>query len=180
MSFQFSQNLMGDLQFQSPNSSQSLPSTQQIIPPSQNVSQPLTSQSQFSLPQSENLLENQSLDFPPILNPTSNRADPSSQDLKAVRASLSNRNRRCLAREFRTQDSTRVRLLSTSASQIALSRYSADWMTSQSRSPRCWRRDLTICRQKPGNSRVSPRSPVQICVRCWRRFKQQPKKRRIG
>ena len=97
MSFQFSQNLMGDLQFQSPNSSQSLPSTQQIIPPSQNVSQPLTSQSQFSLPQSENLLENQSLDFPPILNPTSNRADPSSQDLKAVRASLSNRNGRCLA-----------------------------------------------------------------------------------
>ena len=69
MSFQFSQNLLADLQSQSPNSSQSLPATQQILPPSQNVSQPLTSQSQCSLPQSENLLENQSLDFFPYPQP---------------------------------------------------------------------------------------------------------------
>ena len=66
MSFQFSQNLLADLQSQSPNSSQSLPATQQILPPSQNVSQPLalTSQSQTSL-HSQNLLENQSQDYFP-------------------------------------------------------------------------------------------------------------------
>ena len=68
MSFQFSQNLLADLQSQSPNSSHSLslPATQQILPPSQNVSQPLalTSQSQTSL-HSQNLLENQSQDYFP-------------------------------------------------------------------------------------------------------------------
>ena len=68
MSFQFSQNLLADLQSQSPNSSHSLslPATQQILPPSQNVSQPLalTSQSKTSL-HSQNLLENQSQDYFP-------------------------------------------------------------------------------------------------------------------
>jgi len=64
MSFQFSQNLLADLQSQSPNSSHSLslPATQQILPPSQNVSQPLMSQSQTCV-QSQNLLENQSQEF---------------------------------------------------------------------------------------------------------------------
>jgi len=66
MSFQFSQNLLADLQSQSPNSSHSLslPATQQILPPSQNVSQPLMSQSQTCL-QSQNLLENHSQDYFP-------------------------------------------------------------------------------------------------------------------
>ena len=71
MSFQFSQNLLADLQSQSPNSSQSLAATQQILPASQNNSQPLLSQSQSNLQlQSQNLLENnQSQDyFPPPQN----------------------------------------------------------------------------------------------------------------
>lgn len=62
MSFQFSQNLLADLQSQSPNSSQSQPNTQQALPPSQNSSQPLISLSQTSIP-SQNLLMNQSQDY---------------------------------------------------------------------------------------------------------------------
>ena len=62
MSFQFSQNLLADLQSLSPNSSQSQPTTQQALPPSQNSSQPLMSQSQTSIP-SQNLLMNQSQDY---------------------------------------------------------------------------------------------------------------------
>ena len=133
MSFEFSQNLLADIQ-SSQHSQQCISATQ---------TQPyLSSQNQNGLQtigiHSQNMLANVPLTQQSVK--ASREKFPRPQNGQG----LSQQKHHQLQPPPReaTQDSLRPRHLLMSVSQTALSKFSEDWTSSQSRWPRCWRRDL--------------------------------------